>query len=339
MLSLRTSIATLTLLPVLFFSVAGDDELLLRDHHHLIRGTVVSSTADSVTFDHEVGDHSETHTFTVDDIDPHSFYIIRSRAIGDDAAATAELGRYCAANGLFTRATNLYSAANKLDPSLDLKAEIKECEEGTARQMLLDAQDLAAKNKPSDAFRATAALIRRFPTSSAADEARALNTQLHNGIAGDRQAKRDARNARAAASKLESVQRDVHKDMDRGADANAKGLQASGLGESKRQFNHAIDYYEKAVRALEGLAEDFAADQDVMSQLTSSLAEARSALVDVHLNLGSMYMTHTDYQGALKQANAAIAVDTKSRSARSFRARVASASAESGIEVYGGRIR
>ena len=93
------------------------------------------------------------------------------------------------------------------------------------------------------------------------------------------------------------------------------------------------------LRALEGLAEDFAADQDVMSQLTSSLAEARSALVDVHLNLGSMYMTHTDYQGALKQANAAIAVDTKSRSARSFRARVASASSESGIEVYGGRIR
>lgn len=337
--SLRKPFATLFLVPFLFFPGPGEDELLLRDHHHLIHGKVVSTTADSVTFEHVVGDHSEAQTYEVADIDPHSFYIIRSRAIGDDAVAKVELGRYCAANGLFTRATNLFNAAKKLDPSLDLAAQISECEEGTARQMLLEARDLAAKNRQPEAFKTTASLIRRFPNSSAAKQARALNTELHEGIAGDRQARRDARNARAVANKLESVKRDLHVDMDRGADANAKGLQASGLGESKRQFNHAIDSYERALRALENLAEDFAADQDVVAGLAPSLAEARGALVDVHLNLGSMYMTHTDFHGALKEANAAIAVDTKSRSARSFRARVATAAANSGIEVYGGRIR
>ncbi len=321
----------------LVFSVQGlsqaQHELVLTDHHHLIHGEVVSSTPDSVTFTHKVGDTSDTQTYAVADIDPHNFYIIRSHAVGNDAAAKVELGKFCEANGLFTRARNQYIEAMKLDKSLDLKADIERARQGTAKDLLAEAQTQAKEGKHEEAFNTAATIIRRFPNTATADEAREISGTAYKAVVGKRNAKLAAHEARGGNEEIATVTKEIH----RAADYNAKAMQENNSSSSHSQFGHAITEYKRALKKLEGLATKHSGDDDLSKQVGDLLAQTKSDLIEVYINLGNGYLVQTAYQEALKQANSAIAVDPDNAAAKSFRAQVASASSDSGIEFYGRR--
>ncbi len=85
------------------------------------------------------------------------------------------------------------------------------------------------------------------------------------------------------------------------------------------------------------MAKKYADNPDLSAEIGELLDQTKHDAIDVYINLGSIYMTQTNYQHALREADAALAIDPKSASVKSFRARVASASADSGIFVYGRR--
>lgn len=65
-------------------------------------------------------------------------------------------------------------------------------------------------------------------------------------------------------------------------------------------------------------------------------AKLEDALVDCHINAGSVLMLRTDFQGALGEANAALAIEPKSSATTTFRARVLQGSSEA--SAWGGRV-
>lgn len=319
----------------LAFSVQGlslaQDELVLRDHHHLIHGEVVSSTPDSVTFKHVVGDASDTQTYAGADIEPVNFYIIRSHAVKGDAAAMMELGRFCQANGLYTRARNQFTHAKKLNESLDITADMAAAKKGSATDLVAKAQKLAKDGKHKEACHQANTVIRRFPGTASADEARKISAAAHKSIVG----KRNADLAAHVAKKGNEDIRLVHTETHKAADYNAKAMQMKNSSSAHSQFGHAISEYSRALKNLKGLAKKYSGNEDLTKEVNDLLAQTKKDIVEVYINLGSGYLVQTSYQEALKQANAAIAVDPNSAAAKSFRSQVAAASADSEIDFYG----
>lgn len=321
----------------LVFSVQGSsqaqDELVLLDHHHLLTGEVVSSTPDSVTFKHVVGDTDDTQTYSADKIDPHSFYIIRSRAVKGDAAAMVVLGEYCQTHGLFTRARNQYIEAMKLDKSLDLKANMAACEQGTATIMLDEAQTMAKSDKPEQAYYQATSIMRRFPGTSTASQAKQLSGTMYKQIVDTRNQKLAEHEARGGDEAIREITKETH----RAADTNHAALQENAGSAAKTKFSQSIEEYKMALNKAEGLAKQYADNADLSKEVGDLVSKTKSELIEVYINLGSMYLTQTSYQEALKEANKAISVDPNSETAKSFRAQVASASSESEVGGYWGR--
>lgn len=309
----------------------SQDEIVLQDHH-ILHGQVISSTADSVVFEHVVGGTSEQQTYSVDDIDPHSFYIIRTHAIGDDAAAHVELGKYCMAQGLCTRARNQFIEAGKLDPSLKAQLEplMAEGRAGTASQLLEKANALQKSGDHAGALREATAVIRMFPDSPSADKARELVGTAHENIS----EQRSAQEASAAASSANEEIARVQKDLQRAADLDKKGLQSKEQDQALQSFANSITLYQKSLKDLTGLAKAPQQGKDEVQKIQDLIDQTTDTLVGVYINAGSIYMTRTDYNSALREANQALAIAPDSGTAKSFRARVASASGDSDIGVY-----
>ena len=318
------------ILPLLAATAVGQDSLILTDHHHVLRGKVVSSTPESVTFEHRIGTRADTQTYSSTSIDPHCFYVIRDRAVADDAAGKVQLGRYCEAHKLFTRALIQFGEAQQLDASLDVKREIATCEEGCGHEMLVDAQQLAAAGKPDVALARATAIVRDFRNTPAAADARKLITSIDASMVATRSERVEERDDKQESARLKEVRGTLR----RAADRNIKGLQAEDLGAAERNFKESVTEYDRALHELASEVEEHPNDTKVTTEVEPLLAQTRQATIAVHVNLGSVYMSQTNYDHAMREANAALALDPDNSAVKSFRARVASASSRNGILVY-----
>ena len=77
---------------------AQEDAILLQDGTTLI-GKVVDSSEESVRFQYETDAGETVATFHASDLDPHSFYNIRSQVLGNDAKAHLALARFALWSG------------------------------------------------------------------------------------------------------------------------------------------------------------------------------------------------------------------------------------------------
>ena len=218
-----------------------------------MHGEVVSSTEDSVTFEHVVGETSETQVYSVDQIDSHSFYIIRKSAVGDDAAAKVSLGEYCMANGLYTRARNQFEGARRLDKSLKLDDKLSQCREGTASQMLADVQILLEKNKFSAAYRKTAEIIRVFGDTPSGAKARETMGTIHDRNVSARTAREAAYDAKEGGQDIKSIEELIG----RAGKENTEALQDKSISGARRGFGKSIASYKHALKELDGVAKQY----------------------------------------------------------------------------------
>lgn len=319
----RLALLTITIASLLSGVVAAQSELVLQDDQ-VLHGRVVSTTADSVTFQFQLGDQSETETFKAEELHPLSFYIVRSHA-ELDAAGHEALGDFCLAHDLFSRGRSQYYEAIKADPSRKdaLMARILEGHEGTAALLLDKAKKEQATTDAVDAWIDLSDLIRYYPGTPAATAARPILATLH-----EQRAKAMAeRLAKQESIEGNEVLKRAKDDVQKADELNHKGMQAKEQSEQERSFKQAIEQYERALKAAQELPKAEGAGTSVAAASASLVTEAKNGLVETYENLGAIYSVRGDFQGALAQANKAIAVDPTSAAARSFRVRVLNDSA------------
>ena len=304
----------------------AQNEIVLEDHH-LLRGRVVSSTPDAVVFEHTVGTEKKEITFQAADVDPHSFYIIRSHAIGTkDASAHVVLGKYCIANGLYTRARNQFIAAMKLDKSLvdQLTPLMGQCRDGTSGLILNRALAAKAEGKPHEAYRLSIEAIRHYGDTKGGEEARKLHDSLHTEMEQKRIAEAAARELKEGEHALAPIQ----EELQRAAAENKAGLQAREQSQQLHAFEKAEKSYDHILGQLDRIQKEHSHSDQLAQEIESARDGVKSSLIEVRLNHGSVLLTRSDFQGALKEANKALAVDPDSGAAKSFCARVESSSAD-----------
>lgn len=347
----RIGLGTLVMAGLLGAASAGDE--VVTTDHQLLKGNVVSSTNDAVVFEHAVDGASQTLTIPADKIEPHSFYVVRKKAVAGDAAGMVALGDYCSQHGMPTYARNLYFDASKLDPSLGEKlgAKIDATRAGSAAQMLVEVKALAAKGEPDAAYERCVSIVRFYPSTPSADEARTLAVSLRAQVTERTATEAGTPKASAAGSAAgdppaggssagndpggsvsdesapgDSLEQLVHKDIARGDAQRTKGHASKTQSEQLESYRAAQNAYKEALDALDRLAAERAGKST--GDLDGVRAKATNDLIGAHIDAGCVLLARTDFEGAMNEANAALVVDPDDFQAKTFRARVAQASAD-----------
>lgn len=309
--------------------IAPRHELVMSDHH-IIMGIVVSSTEDSVTFEHTVGETKDTTTYSVDVIDPHSFYLVRKEAVGDDAAAKVVLGEFCMAHGLFTRARNQFIEAHRLDSSIDMTAQIAASRGSTAEGLLADAQQLIEKGDAHGAYRKARAILRSFPKTTSAAKARKMVTGLSTRFDEQFAAQQTAEEGKVWEKKLDEVRGMIR----RAAQDDTRGNSQESMATGERFFKTSSRIYADAMKKLDALAKQAKGNAELEATIADLRGHSKDGLVAVQMDVGSIYAGQTNYAMAAAAVNKALAVDPDNSEAKSLRANIATRASLDGVSIY-----
>jgi len=335
---LRSGATALALMALASSGFAEDDEIVLKKNHHVLHGQVVSSTANSVTFDHRVNGKSvQTHTFEADELAPISFYLVRKHAVEGDAAACLELGQFCLDNGFNARARHLFETAAALDPSMKDKAGASKMKarEASAAALLEKAEALHADGKSYDAWHTLQECIRNYDDTASGQKGKDLVSGYYAAYQ-DRYVIEDFDGNKAADKELETVKRILHQ----AAEHNSKALAEKNMSTSLREYDQAAQKYEHALKELEHMAKRSGVDAAHLGKIQSMEAEAKDDSVHAHLNKAGIYLTREAFQDALRETQHALAVDPDNSEAKAYRSRVETvAGLSGGGGILGGRGR
>jgi len=305
---------------------------LAQDHvvltnHHVVHGKVVSSTSDSVTFDHYVdGESVEVLTYSVDELEPVSFYLVRHAAVDGDPEAMLELGQYCLAHDMSARARDLSEAAHRLDPALEGIDTLKtDSREASAAELLAKAQAQQAAGKPYDAWHTLRDCVRHFGETPSGQKAKDLVQPYFDAY----QERYALTQEKEDASSEQRHLGEISKMLERADEHASEALSNKNLGQSLKGYEKAAKEYEHAVKKLDDLAKAHPDDADLQQTVTDVRSRAVDGAVQAHLNSAGVYMIRTAYQDALAEANHALAIDPGNNSAKSMRTRIATASSTS----------
>ncbi len=300
----------------------------------VVTGRVLESTDDSVTFTFQVDGKDATTTLRARELDPHTFYEIRSASLGDDAASHLALGRFAASQGMYGQARMHYEIAKSLDPTLVAqfdKEELPKIKAGIAARLLAEAKAAQKKDQLADAGRTASTILTLFFDTPAAAEAKTLVDSVYRELARRSLAEMAARaeeQSEEARKKAEAERRlvlgPVLEMQERGQKHNLEGLKESQTSQSLQDFKWAAAEFQQALSLLEPIAAKYAQDREWTRTIESYRSSITDELVNALVNAGSIALTRSSIPEALGFANQALAADSTSSHAQAFRARVES---------------
>lgn len=319
----------------LFIAASASGETIRLRNGTSMDGVVTNSDDVGLTLRIVRNGIDGTATFPRDQVDPHSWYRVRSVAVPDVAAERLALARYCLENGLFASAESELLRASSLDPTLETTVrELRgHVAEATATSLLHLAQSALDRGDLSESERLASIVLARFGTSTSAgaaddllDDVLRRKSELEHQAAEDRKRTVETK----VASNQEAKLTDVLAVLDAARRTNREALRLHQSSGSEQAFRMAIGQYERALKLLARLETDAA---EGPPEWRTRVAETRrlglQEAVGVHLNLGSLFLVRGSYSAALDHANEALALDPENRQALEFRARVELAATQS----------
>lgn len=300
------------------------------------QGTVLSSTADSVTARVKNAEgKDETHTVPASECDKYFFYQVRNKAIGDDAKARIELAKYCVDNEMFSRAKAQMDSARAADPAVVekfMETEFPKIKEGLGQRLLEAGRRSLRRGSSKNAKWYASIILTKFEGTQAEAGAEQLLDEVQAKLDAKTAKKREqsrtvAAQKEARTEKQTDEARDkalapIEKLLDEGQKADTRGLKAKNLSSAKSAFESAVTKYTRALkRAEQSLAAT--ADESLKQALEGLRGEARQGAVQANLNLANTYWARGSHVQATKYANEALAIDPNNEEAKRTRASIA----------------
>jgi tetratricopeptide (TPR) repeat protein len=315
----------------------GAMSVLLKDGSR-INGVVVGTTEDTIKLQVPRGAMKVTTSLHAGKVDPYSFFDARYMTIGNDPEAHIKLIRFCIDRGMNTRAMYLYERLKVINPEFVKRFEEKELpalKEEVCMEMLISARRAMDDERLHDAARDLSFVMTRFDETRAAEQARTLLDRLekkfldmHEGEINATLSKLKTENKEAELKAFQEgmkVLAPALKVIEQGRKRNHAALKKSTSGQSIREFEAAAAQFKKAVNELDKLGKRYAEDRNLLAQITQYREEAAKEGVGAYVNAGRVYLDRTSFKQALACADKALAVDSESPYASSFRAEVEAA--------------
>jgi tetratricopeptide (TPR) repeat protein len=258
--------------------------------------------------------------YRMDDLNARSVYLVNASLIPkDDAKAQLLAANFARDAGLYAHAARRYGEAAKLDPSLKatVDAEMTKLRRSAAELCAANARAAAAKGEYSEAEKWCKTLIEKLPNEPEAAEAK---TALDNYYTQTREKKMAAADQKADAA----LQKDVEKGKQRYSqmvEKSKQALQANSNSQAEGLFRGALADGNAVMRMIDDIEKKYT-DPKVKEQASGYRNVVTQQMVEVHLNIASQLATRSDYQGAQKEVNQALALDPKNETAISMRARI-----------------
>jgi YD repeat-containing protein len=315
----------LALLAVLAAPSTAQEKIKLKG------GKVVSGMATKYDAEKQVlsfrTDAGQDMTYTLDQLDARSVYLVLSSVMEkDNGKGQLQLANFARDAGLYEHAARRYGYAEEADASL--KAEIDraraELRRRAADYCLANARAAEAKGDGKEAQEWLALLLEKLPDEPQAAEAAAMVEATY------------AREANARDDALEQEFEELLKqDLKQGKarydsmlERTRQGLTARNGSKSETLWKSAVEDGEVVLKEIDRVAKKHADVPEVQDGAARYRELTIDQLVDVHLHLASQYTTRTNLNAALKEANAALALDPKNGQALAARARIEQASNE-----------
>ena len=318
---------------------SGKGTTLLLRNGRSIDGTVKSSTSASIEVLVPLKSTEAVITYKAKDVDPASFYAVRSGAV-KTAAERIELAQYCLENGLFTEARAQGQLANAADPALTksfVDSKLAKIEEGTAERLLAKARAALETGDYATARRDVAAILTRFGDTPSATPAYEMVPAIAKAVAEATLAEKTAAraklsgDAKAAAEKADADRVKLFAESDelmaKGRKKSQEGFDLTKKNDAPDLFDEAAASFLKARAKLTELKQQKGSDKELAPAIDERLAAATEEAIEAYVNAGSKLLARPDYHNAMAYADKALALDPKSSFAQSFRARVEEASA------------
>jgi tetratricopeptide (TPR) repeat protein len=271
-------------------------------------------------------DSGQDVQYRLDQLDARSTYLVNASLVpADSASAQLAVANFARDAGLYAHAARRYGIAEKLDPKLKgaVAAEMTKLKRVAAAACMENARAAIKKNDVSEAERWLKALVEKLPDEPEAREAASLLEQRYT----------DARAAKMAAADQkasDALKKDVEKGKKRFAEMvekNKKGLQARGGSQADGLFQSALVDGRAVLEDIDEIEKKYD-DPRVKENVGSYRKVVVDEMVDVHLSKASLLTVRSDYQGALREVNQALALDPKNERALSARARIEEASSQ-----------
>jgi tetratricopeptide (TPR) repeat protein len=285
-------------------ATAHADDLIFLTGGRVYNGTVLESTWDWVKVRATVDGEQNDYTVDADEFEPHCFYVIRDKAIGDDAAERIKLAKYCVDNEMFSRAKVQMDRARAADPKVVeefMQNEFPKIRDGLADKILAAGQRALRRGSTANAKKYASLILTKFEGTPAEAGAETLLDEVDKKI--------DEEHAKVRAQRRRSaVLSPVEKEMDAASRSNEKGLKARTIGQSKDPLEEAATRYVRAMKMAEDYAKQ-APDEQTAAALQDMAKEAREGAVQAYLNLANGMAARSSYQEGVTYCNKALALD------------------------------
>jgi hypothetical protein len=270
---------------------------------------------------HVVLNDGSAAQYRMDELDARSAYLLNASLIPkNDAKAQLLTANFARDAGLYAHAARRYRDAVKLDPSLQatVDGEMTKLRRAAAEFCASNVHAAAAKGNYPEAEKWAKILIEKLPGEPEAAQAKAA---LDNYYAQNRQKKMAAADEKADAA----LQKDVEKGKERYSEMVEKSkqaLQATGTSQSESLFRAALADGSAVLKQIDQIEKKYSSDPQIKEQAGTYRRVVTDQMIETYLNIASQMSTKSDYRGAQKEVNAALALDPKNESALSMRARI-----------------
>jgi hypothetical protein len=266
-------------------------------------------------------------SYRMDELEARSAYLVNSSLIpADDAKAQLMTANFARDAGLYAHAARRYRAAVKLDPSLKatVDTEMTKLRRSAAELCAKNARAAAAKRDYPEAEKWAKLLIQKLPEEPEAAEAKAALDQYYA-------TNREKKLAEADAKASEALKKDVERGKQRYQQMIAKskeGLTAGNNSQAESAFRMALVDGNFVLREIDELEKKYASEPGIKEQAASYRQVVTDQMIEVHMNIASQLATRTDYQGAQREVNEALALDPKNADALAMRVRIQESASE-----------
>jgi len=259
-------------------------------------------------------------SYTMAQLDGRSVYQVNASLIpSDDPKAQLLAANFARDAGLYAHAARRYAKAVQLDPSMRaaVEPEVTKLKRVAAEGCMANARAAIAKGDTSEAEKWLKALIEKLPGEPEAAQASSMLDQYYAQT-------RAVEVARVEQKSSEALKKDIAQGKRRYeemVDKTKKALQARGSGQAENLFRNALSDGQAVLKELDGIQDKYD-EPEVQERVVEYRQIVTDQMVEVHLHIASQLATQSDYKGAQREVNQALALDSKNERALSMRARI-----------------